>query len=252
MASITLIATAQPAPSSIRVGIAGWSNPPTMRSARSAGQTHLSLYAQHFPCVEINSTFYRPHRTATYERWRDETPTPFRFTVKMPRDITHDHGLKGTRSHVHRFYEEIHHLQPKLLGILVQLPPSLEFCAGTVRSFFRGLPQLTGVSVACEPRHASWFSKSADDTLRRLGIARVAADPARGPGSDVPGGALGFRYFRWHGSPRMYYSAYSDAQLAGLADRILQSSCGETCCIFDNTAHYAAWNDARRLLSTLA
>jgi uncharacterized protein YecE (DUF72 family) len=78
----------------IRVGLAGWSNPPAKRFERDPDQTHLSYYAAHFSCVEINSSFYRTHQSATYARWRDETPAPFRFSVKMPRSVTHESHLK--------------------------------------------------------------------------------------------------------------------------------------------------------------
>jgi hypothetical protein len=86
--------------------------------------------------VEINSSFYRPHQSATYARWRDATPAPFRFSVKMPRSVTHESHLKGCAAEVARFYEDIAALQPKLAAVLVQLPPSLEFNRRTVRTFF--------------------------------------------------------------------------------------------------------------------
>jgi hypothetical protein len=60
----------------IRVGLAGWSNPPAKRFERDHDQTHLSYHAAHFSCVEINSSFYRTHQSATYARWRDERLLP--------------------------------------------------------------------------------------------------------------------------------------------------------------------------------
>src|ERR1700734_3956851 len=131
----------------IRVGMAGWSNPPAKRSDRGADQTHLSYYAAHFSCVEINSSFYRPHRSATYERWRDETPAPFRFSVKMPRTITHESHLTRCRVEVGHFSESIAALQPKLAAVLVQLPPSLEFNGRSVRAFFNYSPHFRGTNV---------------------------------------------------------------------------------------------------------
>jgi uncharacterized protein YecE (DUF72 family) len=233
----------------IRVGIAGWNNPPAKRIDRLPTQTHLTYYAQHFSCVEVNSSFNRPHRAETYARWRDETPAQFRFAVKMPRSITHESRLRCASAEMSRFYEDISHLQPKLAAVLVQLPPSLEYSAATARSFFKKVVALSDIAVTCEPRHASWFSKSADDTLRRLEVSRVAADPTRGLGSDVPGGAHRLAYFRWHGTPRMYYSTYTDAQLARFADQVMGVAGSEAWCIFDNTARYAAWDDALRFIA---
>ena len=234
-----------------KVGIAGWSNPPEKRADRHSTHSHLAHYAINFSCVEINSSFYRPHRRTTYARWRDETPAAFRFSVKFPRTITHESGLRRTAANVSRFYEEIACLQPKLAAVLVQLPPKLEFSAARVRSFFQSVPALGGTTVACEPRHASWFSAAADEALRREGVSRVAADPARCPGAEFAGGARDFAYYRWHGSPKMYFSKYTEGQLAAFAAQVEQDEARESWCIFDNTARHAAWDDALRFLSML-
>src|SRR6202789_1317048 len=111
----------------IRVGLAGRSNPPAKRFERDPDQTHLSYYAAHFSCVEINSSFYRAHQSSTYARWCAETPPRFRFSVKMPKSITHESHLRKCAAEVERFYDEVSYLQPKLAVVLVQLPPSLEF-----------------------------------------------------------------------------------------------------------------------------
>jgi uncharacterized protein YecE (DUF72 family) len=233
----------------VRVGIAGWSNPPARRSDRGREQTHLAYYAAHFSCVEINSSFYRPHQKTTYERWREETPAPFRFSVKMPRSVTHESRLRRCAKVVGSFYEEIAALQPKLGVVLVQLPPGLEFNGRVVRAFFTSLPHLRGTKVVCEPRHPSWFTSAAGSAMREAGVSRVAADPARCPGAEVPGGAARFAYFRWHGTPRMYYSKYSQARLATFAAMLRTNKANNIWCIFDNTAHYAAWDDALRFMA---
>jgi uncharacterized protein YecE (DUF72 family) len=238
-------------PSRIRVGLAGWSNPPAKTLERGAGQSHLSFYAAHFSCVEINSSFYRPHQSATYARWRDETPESFRFSVKMPRSVTHESHLKRCANEVSRFYEGIAELRPKLAAVLVQLPPSLEFNARTVRAFFRMLPRLRGAKIVCEPRHPSWFSSAAENALREAGVSRVAADPVRSPGAEIPGGLRRFAYFRWHGSPRLYYSKYSEAQLAAFAAEVSRVKAADTWCVFDNTARHAAWDDALQFVAAL-
>ena len=235
----------------IRVGLAGWSNPPAKRFERNPGQSHLSYYAAHFPCVEINSSFYRPHQSATYARWRDETPAQFRFSVKMPRSITHESHLKRCANEVLRFYEEIGELRSKLAAVLVQLPPSLEFNGRTVGIFFNTVPRLRGTKIVCEPRHPSWFSSAAENALREAGVSRVAADPARSPGAEAPGGLRRFAYFRWHGAPRLYYSKYSEEQLAIFAAAVTKNKAIDTWCVFDNTARHAAWDDALKFTLAL-
>jgi uncharacterized protein YecE (DUF72 family) len=140
--------------------------------------------------------------------------------------------------------------------VLVQLPPSLAFDAATAGRFFAMLRRRHDGRVACEPRHASWFTPAAQALLERHRIARVAADPALLPSAAVPGGAAtaGWRYWRWHGSPRMYYSGYGDAALRALADVLLHqaSARAPAWCIFDNTAHGHAMDDAARLQEYMA
>ena len=72
-----------------RIGCAGWSIPKAHAGAFPAVGTALERYAQVFDCVEINSSFYRSHRPSTYERWAASVPDHFRFSVKMPKQITH-------------------------------------------------------------------------------------------------------------------------------------------------------------------
>jgi uncharacterized protein YecE (DUF72 family) len=103
----------------------------------------------------------------------------------------------------------------------------------------------------CEPRHPSWFTSAVESALRDAGVSRVAADPARCPGGEVPGGVRRFAYFRWHGSPRLYYSKYSEAQLATFAAAATKAKATETWCVFDNTARHAAWDDALQFMAAL-
>ncbi len=79
----------------IRIGTAGWSIPKEHAAAFPAEGSHLQRYAQVFGAVEINSSFYRPHRRTTYERWAASVPEAFRFAVKVPKTITHEHRLRA-------------------------------------------------------------------------------------------------------------------------------------------------------------
>lgn len=235
----------------VRCGIAGWSNPPSHKALRSPTQSHLQYYAEHFACVEINSSFYRPHRKSTYAAWNLDTPAQFLFSVKMPRTITHESGLRDCRHEIAAFFGGIEALQPKLGVVLIQLPPSLEFSASHVRAFFKSVPRLPGSRLVCEPRHASWFTGDADLLLAKLEVSRVAADPVKFATAIQPGGDPGFSYFRWHGSPRMYYSSYSQARLHGFVAQVSALASRSTWCIFDNMALYAAWDDAMGFQATL-
>jgi uncharacterized protein YecE (DUF72 family) len=242
----------------VRIATAGWANPPAERAHRRATDSHLEHYARQFNAVEINSTFYRSHKIGTYERWRETTPADFAFAVKMARSITHDCGLRGCKRELQAFLREVSALGSKLRVILIQLPPSLEFDAKVAGKFFSYLDAVD-CQLACEPRHASWFGADADRLLREHEISRVAADPARQPGALVAGplaigGYARLSYYRLHGSPRMYYSAYSDEFLRDLASQIDTPRRGrkEVWCVFDNTARHEAWSDGIRLKGLLA
>jgi uncharacterized protein YecE (DUF72 family) len=233
----------------IFVGTAAWSNPPAERLRRNDGASHLEHYATQFGAVEINSSFYRSHRRATYQNWRDATPAQFRFSVKMTRTVTHDCALRNCRTELKQFLAEVSGLGQKLQVILVQTPASLAFEAAVVSRFFGALNTPKSHQIACEPRHPSWWTPRADAVLRRHGVARVATDPARAPEAASPGAAKRLIYYRLHGSPRMYYSAYSTEYLHTLAATVMTASskAREVWCIFDNTARHASWDNARLL-----
>jgi uncharacterized protein YecE (DUF72 family) len=212
--------------------------------------TGLQRYAARFDAAEVNSTFYRSHRPGTLARWADAVPEHFRFAVKAPKAITHERRLVGAEALLARFLHETAELGPKRGPVLVQLPPSLTFDEAAARGFFRALRGLYEGPAACEPRHASWFDPEADSLLRELEVARVAADPAKVWAAAEPGGWSGLRYWRLHGSPRMYYSAYEPPYLDALA-RTLAGSDVPAWCVFDNTTSGAAAANALDLRERL-
>jgi uncharacterized protein YecE (DUF72 family) len=237
----------------VRIGTAGWSIPKEHAAPFPAAGSHLERYGAILNAVEINSSFYRPHRTATYERWATSVPDNFRFAVKVPKAITHERRLKDASDLLDRFVSEVSGLGHKLGPLLVQLPPSLSFQAGIADQFLSELRDRIKGGIACEPRHASWFTPEVEALLDGLRIARIAADPAPAAGADEPGGWRGLAYYRLHGSPRMYYSTYSPEYLAAIAEVLARDAAAavETWCIFDNTAAFAATGDAlttRRLV----
>jgi uncharacterized protein YecE (DUF72 family) len=235
---------------SIRIGCAGWSVRGGQSHLFGEADSHLARYATCFDAVEINSSFYRPHQQKTYARWAQSVPSNFRFSVKLPKAITHNSRLIAADEAIARFSDEIAGLGEKLGCVLVQLPPSLKFDAEIAETFFGALRQWTAAPVACEPRHLSWFSSDVDRLWSSYLVTRVAADPARCPDAFRVDGAGPLRYWRWHGSPRTYFSEYDDAALKELAAQLhLHAGEGRAAwCIFDNTALGHATTDAIRLL----
>ena len=234
----------------VRIGTAGWQVPGPQRSAFADTGSHLARYASRLAAVEINSSFYRPHAVRVYERWAATVPDPFRFAVKCPKVITHEHKLRRVREPLERFLGEIAGLGSKLGPVLVQLPPSHEFTTRHVGRFLGLLRARHTGPVVCEPRNATWLSSTADELLAAFSVARVAADPAVAPGFERPGGWPGFVYYRWHGSPRVYYSEYGPEALDCHASRLRVADV-ETWTVFDNTARGAATADALALCNLL-
>ena len=190
----------------IYIGTAGWSIPRADHPRFAAEGTHLERYAQTFSAVEINSSFYKQHTSTIYSKWAAAVPERFRFSVKMPRLITHELRLLDCDEMVCTFLDQVQGLGERLGCILVQLPPSFEFDASLAGAFFEMFRALYDGPLALEPRDPSWFTSDAARLLVAYEVARVAADPARVPDAATPGGAADLAYFRLHGSPRVYWS----------------------------------------------
>ena len=222
-------------------GCAGWTlTRDTLASFPEPG-SHLERYASLFGAVEINSSFYRSHQAKTWQRWAECVPDDFRFSVKMPRTITHDAQLAGIATQLRQFADEIDALGAKLECVLVQLPPKLAFDAALAADFIGQVTERLRCMIALEARNESWFGEEEAALLTCCEVTRVIADPAKGQlGPHVP--TTSNIYVRLHGAPRIYYSSYDPAYLAQLAhDMRVHALAGRTVwTMFDNTASEAA------------
>jgi len=249
------MATAPPCLSSnIRIGCAGWSIPRQHAHLFGDGDSMLARYATRFDLAEVNSSFYRAHQRKTWERWAASVPARFRFTAKLPQEISHERALRGCVACLSRFLGEVGGLGDKLAALLLQLPRSRPLEASVAARFFAQLRARYEGPFAVEARHASWFDQKASDLLREFSIARAAADPALSVEAARPGGDPSLRYWRWHGSPRMYYSDYPEQALLDLAARVRARAPRGALrvVVFDNTAHAFATANAARLQQLLA
>jgi uncharacterized protein YecE (DUF72 family) len=237
--------------SPVVVGTAGWAIPASSAHLFSRLGTHLERYAGVLCAVEINSSFHRPHRRSTYERWAASVPPDFRFAVKMPKTISHLHRLVDAELLVDAFLKEVAGLGEKLEVVLVQLPPSFGYDEVVASGFLARLRESLAdeVSIVCEPRHGSWFTCAANACFVDHRIARVAANPVLVPGGGMPGGWKGLTYRRLHGAPRIYHSPYNadfSRKLSATLDRDNDPEVRQWC-IFDNTASGAAIGNALAL-----
>ena len=231
----------------IFAGTAGWALGAEAKPLFGEGASHLARYATRLTAVEINSSFYRPHRAGTYARWAGSVPEDFRFAVKLPRVLTHQARLRDSEKPLDEFGEQIAGLGEKLGPLLIQLPPSLDFHPSVAEKFLSAMRARFAGDLVIEPRHAGWFGQEANSLLEEFHIVRAIADPS-------PVSRFGndrresFKYFRLHGSPVMYRSNYSDATLKTLAAQLQNNDW----CMFDNTAEGAAIRNALALREMLS
>jgi len=161
----------------IVVGTSGYNYPEwrgTFYPEKLSTSKMLAYYAERFPTVEINYTFYRIPTEKLLTGWADGTPASFSFTLKAPRRITHDSKLQRCEELTQTFCRTARSLGPKLATLLFQLPPNFKKDSDRLKAFLELLPD--GTRAAFEFRHASWFDADVFDALRARNIALCVAD----------------------------------------------------------------------------
>jgi len=159
------------------VGTSGYNYPEWKGSfypADLAAKKMLPYYAERFQTVEINYTFYRMPTEKLVAGWAEQVPSPYQFTLKAPRRITHDSRLKDAGDAVARFCEVAATLGDKLGTLLFQLPPFLRKDLALLDAFLPQLP--AGTRAAFEFRHASWFDEEVFGRLAAKNLAVCIAD----------------------------------------------------------------------------
>jgi uncharacterized protein YecE (DUF72 family) len=137
----------------------------------------LPYYAERFPTVEINYTFYRMPTARLLAGWAAQTPPGFRFSLKAPRRMTHDAKLRDCAGLLRDFCEIAAGLGDRLGALLFQLPPSLRLDLAVFDRFLDAMPP--GARAAFEFRHASWLTEEAYQRLRARNLALCVADSGR-------------------------------------------------------------------------
>jgi uncharacterized protein YecE (DUF72 family) len=260
------------------IGISGWRYPPWRHVFYPDGlpqREELRYAAEHLSSIEINGSFYSLQRPSSFERWRDETPADFVFSVKGGRFITHMLALRNARTALANFFASgILALGPKLGPVLWQLPERLQFDATQLDEFLALLPRTTAEAVALtadhdhrvdgrmftaidesrplrhalEVRSPSFVTPRATEILEQHGVALVVADTA-GRWPHLRELTADFVYVRLHGAEELYSSGYTDAALATWADdiRAWLATGRDVYAYFDNDMKVHAPFDAMRL-----
>jgi len=161
----------------IWIGTSGYNYPEwrgTFYPEKLAAAKMLPYYAERFPTVEINYTFYRTPTEKILEGWSSATPDGFKLTLKAPKRITHDARLRDCADRVRQFLDTAAVLGPKLGALLFQLPPNLKKDVALLDAFLDAFPPR--VCAAFEFRHASWLDDGVYERLRARNLALCVAD----------------------------------------------------------------------------
>lgn len=238
--------------SDIRIGISGWTYAPwrgVFYPEKWPQKNELAYASRQVSSIEINGTFYSLQRPNSYQKWVEETPDDFIFSVKGGRFITHLRRLKEVEKPVANFFASgVLRLGKKLGPILWQLPPSLKFDPVRLETFFQLLPHTIGEAVALanthddkvdnrmwiprpdemedgplrhslEVRHPSFECEEFIALLRKHRIAMVVADTA-GNWPFIEDITSDFVYVRLHGEHELYASGYTKDSLENWATKI--------------------------------
>jgi uncharacterized protein YecE (DUF72 family) len=198
----------------VRTGTSGFSYAEWKGSfypEKLAAKDMLRFYAERFPTVEINNTFYRMPREELLQGWAEQVPEGFSFVLKAPQRITHIQRLNDAGESVTHFYRVAAALGPRLGPLLFQLPPNFRKDLPRLNAFLDALPDAR--RIAFEFRHASWFDDQVFAALRARGAALCVADTGEEPVTPLVATT------DW-GYVRLRREAWSDAELAGWARRI--------------------------------
>ena len=133
---------------------------------RAAKATWLKHYTRLFNTVEGNSTFYGIPQQSTFERWADQAADGFKFALKFPRAISHDHLLVGAHAETEQFLNGIAALNAanKLGTTFLQLGPGFGPARfGALSKYLETLPKQFRYAV--EVRNHDWFQASAESQL---------------------------------------------------------------------------------------
>ena len=237
----------------IRIGCSGFNYPDWKGRFYPEGlpqRRWLQHYCTVFSTVELNVTFYRRPLPSTFDKWHQETPDNFVFSLKGSRFITHVKRLIDPEAPLDRFFEGALRLKEKLSVVLWQFPPKFNLDRERLSRFLRLLRKYP-VRHTLEFRNESWIVQDILDMCRDNGISLCMADWPEFI-DDLPVTA-DFVYIRRHGEAGRYDSCYSKADLKRDAQRIRRylGTGKDVFIYFNNDAFGYAPQNARELLEML-
>jgi uncharacterized protein YecE (DUF72 family) len=216
----------------IRVGIGGWTYAPWRDNFYPRGlvqRRELEYASRHVSAIEVNGTYYRSQKPATYAKWRDEAPGDFVFSAKAPRRIMQSRVLAKTGPQVDDFVAGIAELGPRLGPLLWQFDPGPPIDRDDFAAFLELLPASVGshrLRHVLDVRDPGFVDADYLALARRHGMATVFTDSQEHPSfADV---TADFVYARLMGTQSAIATGYPEAELQRWAQRArIWSSGGE-------------------------
>ena len=238
---------------SVRIGCSGWAYKHWRGILYPEGlpqRLWFDRYAQDFDTVEINNSFYRLPPCSTFEKWRDQAPAGFCYTVKANRFLTQAKKLKECEEPLERMMSAVRCLGDRLGPMLYQLPPSMKINLDRLRDFLELVPK--DVVNVFEFRDKSWYVEDTYNLLDRYDASFCVHDMLGSASERIAVGRIA--YLRFHGSEGKYWGRYSDGDLLSWGDWILDQAREGTpvWCYFNNDIHGHAVHDALTLKAMIA
>ena len=234
----------------VHIGTSGWSYDHwdgVLYPPGTPPRDRLAHYVARFDTVELNASFYRWPRDASFAGWRRRLPAGFALSVKAPRGLTHAKRLYAPESWVPRLTSAWHELGDRRAVLLVQLHPGHQRDDARLEWFLARLP--SWMRVAVEFRHDSWHDDGIYALLERYGAAYCVMSGAGLP--CVLRATAPFVYVRLHGPDptHLYGGSYGDGDLHWWADRVGEwAGAGRDVFVyFNNDGHGHAVRNATRL-----
>jgi uncharacterized protein YecE (DUF72 family) len=210
----------------------------------------FEYYAQKFPCVEVNATFYRFFKDTTYQKWYDKAPEHFRYVLKAPRFITHRKYLKDVEKEIESFWKSVMILKEKFGLILLQLAPGMPYELERLRKALLtfGDPK----RVAVEFRHIRWITDEVQDLLKETGAIFCNSDSPKFKLTERVTSDTG--YIRLHGRMQWYNYEYPKEELKEIAEtakRMGTQNAKDIYIFFNNDVGGFAPKNAQTLMNLL-
>ncbi len=232
-----------------RIGCSGFHYPEWKEifyPAKLPQRLWFNYYSKHFNTLELNFSFYQFPKLSSLQRWYDQSPEGFRFSLKVPRLITHYKKFAETEQLLTEFYGVLKEgLGGKLGAVLFQLPPQLHYSEERLQQIIKSTHP--GYDNVIEFRHSSWWKEEVYRQLSAKHISFCNISYPKLPDDLIINSTL--VYYRFHGVPVLYRSAYKNNFLKKIADGIHETKTVKTAFLyFNNTAEASALTNAKWLM----